>query len=288
MYPLFAFIFLVQVATAVYANFLDEKGAPAKISNEVSDWLAKGGIHKLIVGHQPHGDCPIVIQCDRGITVCGGDTSYAVGVKYVKNEAMGNLELGNPVKDRKIGAIQKPNTRGVACSDILLYFKEGVSTMRIKGCLNTFQKYDFIFDRKIRDGKKQVVGTPTVDGWWIKGEIPATRKEDNSAVPPAAIESPTLVDSAPIDSNNVLANDSTPSVEEKTKENDDHLPATVAEPTESPHPPAISSSNDATNMEDNPAGYFLCKSEGFSVMNTIVAAEFIDSVLEHGVKLVEE
>ena len=36
------------------------------------------------------------------------------------------------------------------------------------------------------------------------------------------------------------------------------------------------------------AGYFLCKSEGFTVMNTVVAAGFIDNVIEDGVKLIEE
>ena len=144
-----------QVATAVYANFLDDKGAPKKISEEVCDWLAKGGIRKLIVGHQPHGDCPMIIQCDKEITVCGGDTSYAAGVKYVKNEALGDLDLGIPVKDRKQGAIEKPNTRGVANSDILFYFtpdedsRKIPSRMRVKGCLNTHQKYDFNFDEKM-------------------------------------------------------------------------------------------------------------------------------------------
>ena len=108
----------------MYANFLDEKGAPKKVSTEVSDWLAKDGIKKLIVGHQPHGDCPMIIQCDKDVTVCGGDTSYAAGVKYVKNQAMGGLEIGTPVKDRKQGLIEKPNTRGVACSDLLFYFDD--------------------------------------------------------------------------------------------------------------------------------------------------------------------
>lgn len=273
-----------KVATAVYANFLDDKGAPKKVSEDVSNWLAKGGIRKLIVGHQPHGDCPMTIQCDNEVTVCGGDTSYAVGVEYVKNEALGDLDLGAPVKDKKQGAVQKLNTRGVACSDLLFYFypeeenPSSLSTrsfMRVKGCLNTHQEYDFNFDKKIQEGKKQLVGTCTVDGWWIKGEIPAVSPENFTSNPPAPAEiAPEVA---------VVADGN--SAENKT-DNDDPLPAAVP-PVSSP-PSAAPSTIITTDEEALPAGYFLCKSEGFKVMNTLVAAGFIDSVIENGVKIIDE
>ena len=67
------------------------------------------------------------------------------------------------------------------------------------------------------------------------------------------------------------------------KKDNDPLPAAV--PPEASPPSAAPSTTDAESL---PAGYFLCKSEGFTVMNTIVAAGFIDSVIQDGVKIIEE
>merc|ERR1711916_141844 len=140
----------------------------------------------------------------------------------------------------------------------------GRSSMRVKGCLNTHQKYDFNFDEKIMQGKRQLVGTCTIDGWWIKGEVPVSPQENFASAPPAPAETASDVDVA------ADAGGSSGSGEEK-KDND-------------PLPAAPST----TDAESLPAGYFLCKSEGFTVMNTIVAAGFIDSVIQDGVKIIEE
>lgn len=54
---------------------------PKSPSAVVTQFLASSGIAKLIVGHQPHGDAPVII--DNGtIQILTGDTSYATGVKW--------------------------------------------------------------------------------------------------------------------------------------------------------------------------------------------------------------
>ena len=35
----------------------------------LTHWLRDAGIARLVVGHQPHGDAPLVIQCANGVQV---------------------------------------------------------------------------------------------------------------------------------------------------------------------------------------------------------------------------
>ena len=48
--------------TVVYSSFLDD-GQPVAAAPEVVRWLDSGGISTLVVGHQPHGDAPVIMRC---------------------------------------------------------------------------------------------------------------------------------------------------------------------------------------------------------------------------------
>ena len=222
-----------EIPTAVYANFL-EKGAPKVMEPSVSEWLHNAGIQKLVVGHQPHGDSPLTIQCGHDVTVIGGDTSYAAFAKYIENTKQGDLTFKPPVTNAKLGIHNKPNTRGVATSEILFYFHEGtskLSTVRIKGNLNVDVPYDFmIFDPPLpQEGGNScnsIVGKCTSDNWWIKGIIPAD--------------------------------------------------------TQGGEEPLLDENGNPVTLP--PKGYFLCRSAGFTVDNTIVAHQFIEDVMENGIE----
>ena len=54
----------------IYNNYL-VNGQPIKIDEQVQRWLRKSGVTKVIVGHQPNGDAPLVIrsECEDGRNV---------------------------------------------------------------------------------------------------------------------------------------------------------------------------------------------------------------------------
>jgi hypothetical protein len=51
----------------IYNGYLSG-GKPVNIDPEVAEWLARDGINKIIVGHQPNGDTPFTID-ELGVQV---------------------------------------------------------------------------------------------------------------------------------------------------------------------------------------------------------------------------
>ena len=56
--------------TVVYASYLHE-GHPCAVSAETVRLLAAGGVRAVVVGHQPHGDTPVVMRCGAAATTGG-------------------------------------------------------------------------------------------------------------------------------------------------------------------------------------------------------------------------
>lgn len=69
-----------DTATIVYCSYL-ENGAPAPHSKAVADWLLQSGVRRVVVGHQPQGDAPL-IQDVHGVQTISVDTSYAKEVQW--------------------------------------------------------------------------------------------------------------------------------------------------------------------------------------------------------------
>lgn len=69
-----------DTATIIYCSYL-ENGAPAAHSKAVADWLLQSGVRRVVVGHQPQGDAPL-IQDLHGVQTISVDTSYAKEVQW--------------------------------------------------------------------------------------------------------------------------------------------------------------------------------------------------------------
>lgn len=51
-------------------------------SNRATEWLMRGGVTKLIVGHQPMGDSPLLLTSSGGVTAVCSDICYSKNVQY--------------------------------------------------------------------------------------------------------------------------------------------------------------------------------------------------------------
>ena len=69
-----------DTATIIYCSYL-ENGAPAPLSKAVADWLLQSGVRRVVVGHQPQGDAPLIQDC-HGVQTISVDTSYAKEVSW--------------------------------------------------------------------------------------------------------------------------------------------------------------------------------------------------------------
>jgi len=136
----------------IYSSFL-AAGMPADIDAEVATKLQNAGIKRIIVGHQPHGDAPTLIQ-QHGLQVFMGDTSYSAGTlwNYDKAETWCKRELAD-LAIPELGLtglpIEKDNTRGVVVSEIIVVIPDGnlqygaKSNVFVHGILSDGSTYDF-------------------------------------------------------------------------------------------------------------------------------------------------
>mmetsp|Transcript_41669 Transcript_41669/g.64184 ORF Transcript_41669/g.64184 Transcript_41669/m.64184 type:complete len:306 (+) Transcript_41669:272-1189(+) len=133
--------------TVVYSNYLNN-GNAADIPAETANYLKKNGIFRVIVGHQPHGDCPTVIN-NGEVQVITADTSYS--------------------------DMSTPDNRGCAVSEILIHDNE---TVEVHGILkdNSAIEYSLACPTKPLDFCDDLVGKKLQDDWWVKSKL----KEVNS------------------------------------------------------------------------------------------------------------
>lgn len=50
--------------TVIYTSYL-EGGKPVLLTTKVAQWLQRDGISRIIVGHQPNGDAPLITYTDN-------------------------------------------------------------------------------------------------------------------------------------------------------------------------------------------------------------------------------
>jgi len=140
--------------TVVYSDNL-KNGNGRYINVKVIKYLNKGGVHSIISGHRPHGDCPLVLRSKK-LTAVSADTSYS---------KMGHRS--------KWGI----DNRGNAVSEVLLYLNGDIRT---HGILQDNQKYDYIIKNKevkpANTGKPdksapkydKYVGLQLKNNYWVK------------------------------------------------------------------------------------------------------------------------
>jgi hypothetical protein len=131
--------------TVVHNNFLDN-GNGKHVDVRVQTYLRDGQISQVLSGHQPHGDCPLVIRTGS-LSVITADTSYS------------NFGHGD--------------NRGQAVSEVLI--TEGSHrSSHVHGKLadGTAIKYT-VTDGEVCPGKEQgdqFVGKQLSDGRWVKAK----------------------------------------------------------------------------------------------------------------------
>jgi len=69
--------------TVIYASYLDF-GKPCDVAIEVVDYFKKWNVSKIIVGHQPNGDAPFIMD-KNNFQVITGDTGYSLNTLYTAN-----------------------------------------------------------------------------------------------------------------------------------------------------------------------------------------------------------
>jgi hypothetical protein len=65
----------INTASVVYGRMADEHNHPTLPSPELIATLARAGIHRVVVGHTPSGDCPSVLR-GEGFELILADNSY--------------------------------------------------------------------------------------------------------------------------------------------------------------------------------------------------------------------
>lgn len=138
--------------SVIYASYasseINDDPVVALLEEEtMTNWYKKSGINHLFVGHQPIGDCPLILN-NNGVQIVCGDTSYAGDVLWEsrKNDGLEVWErqhIENEVTPR--------NTRSFVVSDIFINVSEYV----FKEC---FEKREalIIEDNNIIESKESI------------------------------------------------------------------------------------------------------------------------------------
>jgi len=128
-------------ATVMYSNNLDN-GNGKHIAPAVREYLEASDIKSVITGHQPHGDCPLVIRSGQ-VTAISADTSYS----HVGHKSGWGTD-----------------NRGVAVSEVLLYADGGIT---VHGVLADGNKVRYQLGGVDED---KFVGRQLIDGYWVKAK----------------------------------------------------------------------------------------------------------------------
>ena len=136
--------------TVVYCHWLDDTGHPKAPAPSTVAYLANSGVSKVVTGHQPHGDAPLVIRsADGALEVITADTSYAAFV----------ASAAGPAESKGGG------TRGVAAGEVLLRFDNGATS--------TAEAHGILADGTYYETKLSApVGNHLPGGGIVKADVP--------------------------------------------------------------------------------------------------------------------
>ena len=155
----------VKNRTVVYSSYVDhETSKPIPPDPEFSSFLVDEGINKIVVGHKPQGDAPLLMQCSYGLKVMMGDSSYAKSGTRWPGKLSEVKNYSGPIRG---------DTRGNVTSEIVFSIdnnehKNSIkSNVFIHGICSDGQNYAFDWndDSEFSD----YLGLKTKDDWWVKG-----------------------------------------------------------------------------------------------------------------------
>lgn len=137
--------------SVVYASYM-AGGMPVEVTEATAKRLKDAGINRVVVGHQPHGDAPTVIQA-HGIQIFMGDTSYSANTLWNYDDAenwskRSEEQLAEPSLELAGLPIAQDDSRGVSVSDIEIRLPDGRSRgarsqVFIRGVLSDGSTYAF-------------------------------------------------------------------------------------------------------------------------------------------------
>jgi hypothetical protein len=179
--------------SVVYANHLPKdknSGDGGKEpSVEVARYLRGGHVNKVIVGHQPRGDAPLILDFDTGIQVVSADTSYAANTLW----DMHNTGTWSSLPQRRIGTnvpLRTPSTH----SQVSVGPSPSGSKPTDAAIVSSLQRADS-YDAQLADGSKAKGGSgaPRLDLTGVDGQRPRHTHdhEGHLADARAALESTT-------------------------------------------------------------------------------------------------
>lgn len=155
----------VKNRTVVYSSFVDqETGKPIIPDREFSSLLVDQGVNKIVVGHKPQGDAPLLMQCPYELKVIMGDSSYSKS---------GTRWPGKPTENKNYRGPIRGDTRGNVTSEIIFNIDEndGIeiskSNIFIHGNCSDDQSYAFEWNDDSEFSG--YLGLKTKDDWWVKG-----------------------------------------------------------------------------------------------------------------------
>jgi len=144
------------------------------LSSTVQQYLMRGGVRRIVVGHKPSGDAAALLRVDGpdnlGFEVISADTNYA--------------------------STETQNLRGGSWCEVRLSFSahDAPSQARLRGSLADGRgEYDFTLPAigrelvsKLRDPAKdsgdEIVGRQTSDGWWVRARLGETEPGERGEV----------------------------------------------------------------------------------------------------------
>lgn len=126
--------------SVVYSTWQRPLKVPAQADQEVVERLVQDGVHRVVTGHQPFGDAPMVIKADCApFEVISADTAWCTD--------------------------QAPTYRGDAISEVVVETAEDApSRVWIHGVRAGGEEYEY-------STEDPWVGTATEDGWWVHAKL---------------------------------------------------------------------------------------------------------------------
>ena len=119
----------------------------------VADWLLRGGVRRVVVGHKPTGDCPAVLSAARtGVEIVSADTSYS----------------DSSAGDNRGAAIAVVEIAGAGERDNRL-----IISGRLKDGTDHYSTFNRLHDGGIDcTVGDAILGTCLEGGWWVKAVTP--------------------------------------------------------------------------------------------------------------------
>lgn len=148
--------------SVIYATYSAENNSHPDA--QVSEWLTSNGVRTLVVGHQPRGDAPLLLD-NNGLQIVSGDTSYAKNALWDKNNTNTWTTIASTKSEAELG-YPVNSTRADVVSEVLVSIDEaGNSSVTVHGILSDGGKYEYVLPKSCDN---QYLGKSTSNGWLVK------------------------------------------------------------------------------------------------------------------------